>query len=237
MALDAHAQRRLRQRVQHHSGSGSQSCHSERSEESQSFRSRQQTTEILHYAQGNKYERLNEMAKQNKGKSRKAINEDIYADGRLWKVVHGKLIPGPGRPQGVQRLFRVVAEMLPFNALSAVKKHMRKQNLPRTGIYMAHDSMGHARYAGRGNIFTRLDKRHKAHPLELEYFSFYVVLDKKHEREIETALIRVAGPQLVFNTQKKRVTNEPGSIRDYEPGTLFYVRQKKKGKKPRRKKK
>ena len=75
---------------------------------------------------------------------------------------------------------------------------------------MAHDSMGHARYAGRGNIFSRLNARHKAQPLELEYFSFYVVLDKQHEREIETALIRVAGPQLVFNSQKKRVTNEPG---------------------------
>ncbi len=176
------------------------------------------------------------MAKKNKGKSRKEIKEEIYADGQIWKIVYGKLIPGPGRPQSVQQLFRVVAEMLPFSALSAVKKHMRKHNLPRTGIYMAHDSMGHARYAGRGNIFVRLDARHKAQPLELEYFSFYVVLDKKHEREIETALIRAAGPQLVFNTQKKRVTNEPGSISDYEPGTRFYIRQKKKGKKPRRKK-
>ncbi len=177
------------------------------------------------------------MAKKNKGKSRKTIKEEIYADGRMWKVVHGELVPGPGRPQKIQPLFKVVAEMLPFSALNAVKKYMRKTKLPRTGIYMAHDSMGHARYAGRGNIFSRLNARHKAQPLELEYFSFYVVLDKQHEREIETALIRVAGPQLVFNSQKKRVTNEPGSIRDYEPGTLFYVRQKKKGKKPRRKKK
>jgi hypothetical protein len=62
------------------------------------------------------------------------------------------------------------------------------------------------------------------------------VLAKKHEREIETVVIRAAGPQLVFNTQKKRVTNHAGSIRDYEPSTLFYERQKKKGPKISRKK-
>ncbi len=67
------------------------------------------------------------------------------------------------------------------------------------------------------------------HPLELEYFSFWVVLDKHHEREIETLLIRGAGPLLVFNERKKRVGIELGDIKDYEPGTFYFERQRKKG--------
>lgn len=195
-----------------------------------------QTTETLRCAQGDKLELLTGMAKKNKGKAKKVVRGEVYSDGRTWKVVHGKLVPTPGRPTKVESLFRVVAEKLPFEALSTLEKYMKKNRLPRTGIYMAHDSMGNARYAGRGNIFTRLHMRHEAHSLELEYFSFYVVLNKKHEREIETVVIRAAGPQLVFNTRKKRVTNSRGNIKDYEPGTLFFERQKKKGKKPSKKK-
>jgi hypothetical protein len=97
------------------------------------------------------------------------------------------------------------------------------------GVYVAHDSMGFPRYIGRGAIFTRLKARKDAQPLELTYFSFYVVSEKKHEREIETLLIRAAGPLLQFNTRKKRVNIIPGNIRDYEAGTFFYERQYKKG--------
>jgi hypothetical protein len=63
------------------------------------------------------------------------------------------------------------------------------------------------------------------------YFSFFVVSEKKHEREIETLLLRAAGFLLEFNERKKQVGVEHGNVRDFEAGTLFYERQKKKGKK------
>src|SRR5690606_42073039 len=90
-------------------------------------------------------------------------------------------------------------------------------------------SLGSPRYVGRGSIFARLKSHKNAHPHELVYFSFYIVEDKQHEREIETLLIRAAGDQLEFNDRKKRVGIKPGNIRDYEPGTVFYERQSKKG--------
>ncbi len=101
------------------------------------------------------------------------------------------------------------------------------------GVYIAHDSMGVPRYIGRGQIFNRLMLRQKAQPLELVYFSFYVVSEKIHEREIETLLIRAASTQLHFNTRKKRVDIESGNIRDFEAGTLFYERQRIRGRKKR----
>ena len=66
--------------------------------------------------------------------------------------------------------------------------------------------------------------------LELEYFSFYIVEEKKHEREIETIMIRAAGPLLVFNEKKKRNSIDAGDIKDYEAGTMYYERHWKKGK-------
>ena len=63
-----------------------------------------------------------------------------------------------------------------------------------------------------------------------KYFSFYVVEEKKHEREIETLLIRAAGPMLQFNTKKKRLTISAGNVLDYEAGTRFFERHYKKGK-------
>ena len=132
----------------------------------------------------------------NKGLSTKRLSKSVFPGDALWRVWHGELVRAPGRPQKVQHLFRVVAEKIPFTALDAVRKHMLEQEFPMDGIYVAHDSMGYARYVGRGNIFNRLKARHRAQKLELVYFSFYVVLDKKHEREIETILIRAAGPQL-----------------------------------------
>ena len=102
---------------------------------------------------------------------------------------------------------------------------------------MAHDSMGVARYVGRGNVFNRLSSHKRAHNLELQYFSFYIVAEKVHEREIETLLIRAGGAQLHFNERKKRVDIQPGDIRDYEADTYFYERQYRKGRRKRSKKK
>ena len=60
--------------------------------------------------------------------------------------------------------------MIPFECLANVERDLKSQKLKNNGIYLAHDSMGHARYAGRGAIFTRLKARKKAHPHELQYF-------------------------------------------------------------------
>ena len=126
-------------------------------------------------------------------------------------------------------MFRVVGEKLPYAALTAVKKHLLQQNFGVNGVYIAHNSMGFPRYVGRGNIFSRLKARFNARALELKYFSFYVIAEKKHAREIETLLIRAAGTLLEFNTRKKRIEIMPGNIKDYEAGTFFYERQYKNG--------
>jgi hypothetical protein len=169
-----------------------------------------------------------------KGKSKASATKTIEVkriySNHQWTIHYGKLAPGPGRPQLTERLFSVLGEKLPFECLNAVRDHLRDSGLTRQGVYVAHDSMGCARYIGRGNIFARLEARLKAQVLELKYFSFYVVKDKKHEREIETLLIRAAGPLLEFNTKKKTVTISTGNIRDYEAGTHFFERQYKKGK-------
>src|SRR5271165_810328 len=157
----------------------------------------------------------------------------IFSDGQ-WTVRFGKLNPGPGRPEAVQSLFRVIGEKIPFEAIHKVNKHLKNQGIARNGVYVAHDSMGYARYIGRGRIFSRLLARWNAQKLELKYFSFYVVEEKKHEREIETLLIHAAGPLLQFNTKKKRLTISAGSLKDYEAGTLFFERRYERGKKPKR---
>jgi hypothetical protein len=126
-------------------------------------------------------------------------------------------------------LFKVVAEKLPYGSLREVKKHMRANSFPEQGVYVAHDSMGCPRYIGRGSIFPRLARRKRQQHHELTYYSFYVVSEKKHEREIETLLIRAAGFLLEFNDRKKRVGIAHGNVRDFEAGTLFYERQHKRG--------
>jgi len=158
----------------------------------------------------------------------------IWGDNQ-WTVRFGRLTPGPGRPEAIQSLFKVVGEKLPFEAINAVNKYLRDNKIRRNGVYIAHDSMGNARYIGRGRIFQRLRARLKSQILELKYFSFYVVEERKHEGEIETLLIRAAGPLLQFNTKKKRVTISAGGLLDYEAGTQFFERRYKKGKKPKRK--
>jgi hypothetical protein len=89
--------------------------------------------------------------------------------------------------------------------------------------------MGTPRYIGRGDIFGRLNSHWKKYQRELLYFSFYVMDEEIHEREVETLLIRAAGPSLHFNERKKRVDIEPGNVADYEAGTLFYERQHRRG--------
>ena len=73
------------------------------------------------------------------------------------------------------------------------------------------------------------DARKKAQPRELAYFCFYIVAEKKHEREIETLLIRVGGAHLHFNERKKRIDIEAGNVNDYEAGTSYVERQRKRG--------
>lgn len=161
----------------------------------------------------------------------KQTSSSVWKDGTGWNVVHGVLKPGRGRPNKVARLFRFVAEKLPVGSLPAVKKHLATLDIAPNGVYIAHDSMGTPRYIGRGAVFSRLKAHFAAHPRELIYYSFFIVEDKGHEREVETLLIRAAGQGLYFNARKKRVDVEAGSVRDYEPGTGFYERQGTRGRK------
>jgi hypothetical protein len=66
---------------------------------------------------------------------------------------------------------------------------------------------------------------------ELRYFSFYVIAKKSHQREIETVILRAAGPQMTLNTRKIAPGLHPGNISDYEPGTNFVERQHPRGRK------
>ncbi len=146
-------------------------------------------------------------------------------------MAYGELKRGQGRPGKVVPLFSVVGEKLPYGSLGDVAKRVAVDFATKQGVYIAHDSMGYARYVGRGQIFTRLKAHLKAHPRELHYFSFFIVKEKMHEREIESLLIRAGGPHLHFNTKKRRIDIEAGDVRDFEPGTCFFERQMKRGRK------
>jgi len=145
--------------------------------------------------------------------------------------MYGELTRPAGRPPSTKSLFKVVGEKIPDEFLADVKNKIRKEGLPITGVYIAHDSMSYPRYIGRGNIFGRLDARKRLNLLELRYFSFFVVEEKIHEREIETIMIRAAGPLLDFNRRKVRNDIEAGDIRDFESGTKYIERQYKRGRK------
>lgn len=56
------------------------------------------------------------------------------------------------------------------------------------------------------------------------YFSFYTIANKNHEREIENAILRAAGGQMLLNQNKKREGLEVGAVTDYEAGTYFFQR-------------
>lgn len=154
------------------------------------------------------------------------------ADGEQWRVARGKLVRGPGHP-GQQQLFQVVAERIPFEALGAIAKDMKKQQLPCGGVYMLHDSMGGPRYAGLSiNVFSRLRNHHHKYGAQLPYFSFFTVLSGRHQKEIETVMVRAVG-NAAINQYKKAVGFEPGSLEGFAPGTIFYQRKKKSAAKKR----
>lgn len=169
----------------------------------------------------------------NKKPSKKETWSEVWNDAD-WRVVAGHLKPGPGRPSKTSHLFKYVAEKLPFDSLSNVRKAVTgyaERDLE--GVYLAHDSMGIARYGGRGHIFGRLAAHRRKYPKQLQYYSFYVIANKNHEREIETALLRAAGSQMIFNTKKIASGLETGNVQDYEPGTIFLER-KNQGRKPKK---
>ena len=171
--------------------------------------------------------------KSTKQKARKKVIRKIWSDEDCWRVNFGRMVPPAGRPPGVPSLFSVVGEKLPFACIDEVRRDMIARSISTDGVYIAHDSMGCPRYIGRGKVFARLKARKRRQQLELTYFSFYIVTNKKHEREVETLLIRAASPLLYFNERKKRVDIEAGSVWDYEAGTRFYQRRWQRGAKPR----
>jgi len=170
------------------------------------------------------------MKKSNKRPSTKVVSGTVWTDNQNWTVVEGKLKPAPGRPSKTERLFLYVGEKLPFGCLNDVWCKISNDHGDPEGIYLAHDSMGAARYGGRGRIFNRLYSHQRKYPKELLYFSFYVIRSKNHERELETAILRAAGPQMILNKRKVRSDISTGNITDYEPGTLFFARQQRRGK-------
>lgn len=164
--------------------------------------------------------------------SRKIIYNKSICKTLRWNVVSGLLESENGNQNYYNNIFEVIAEKIPFTALEDCKEDMENHpSYTSNGVYLAHDSMGVARYGGRGDIFTRLAAHKKKYPDELSYFSFYTIKLKSHSREIETVILRAAGPQLILNDRKVRIDIDKGDVKDYEPGTWFYERQKIRGKK------
>lgn len=165
---------------------------------------------------------------------RKETYKRIWADSD-WVVVPGKIIQ-PGRPLKISRLFQFVGEKLPYACLREVKAHVKAHTGKRKyGVYLAHDSFGVPRYAGRGDIFLRLARHKREFPKELQYFSFFIIKDEIHEHEIETAILHAASSEMTLNDRKVRTGLAVANITDYEPGTNFVERQNPRG--PRQKKK
>ena len=173
------------------------------------------------------------MSRDPKVMSKKLKVADLdWDEDPIWCIKRGHLTRPKGRPRKGSRLFKVIGEKLPWNSLATVKEDiyaLSELAHPVEGIYMVHDSMGAPRYVGHGNIFSRVKHHLDKYQKELQYFSFYVVADKCHEREIETLLIRGAANMLALNERKVRIGVASGNITDYEPGTVYYERQSKKG--------
>lgn len=142
-----------------------------------------------------------------------------------WIVKVGQLRATEQRAPKGNHLFKYVAEKLPWDALPWVSRYLKDNKVKRVGVYMAHDSFGVARYGGRGNVFSRLRSHKRKYNKELVYFSFYIIENKTHEREIENVILRAAGPQMVLNQRKVRDGIDPGRVGDYEPGTKFFQRK------------
>jgi hypothetical protein len=110
------------------------------------------------------------------------IDKEISKD-QSQKVVFGELEPLQDQKPKIPNLFHCVGEKIPLERLSDVERDLVKLKINKTGVYMAHGSFGVPRYGGRGNIFERLRKHKNKYPHLLSYFSFYVVLNKNHEKE------------------------------------------------------
>ena len=154
--------------------------------------------------------------------------QTVLWEGNKWRVDSFRLRKkeaGKGAPP--KPMFCYVGEKLPFEALEATQKKMKEMYGQRVvnGVYIAHDSVGEARYIGRGDIFGRLKSHKKKYDLELQYFSFYVLKDKKIERQVETILIHAVGVGLLFNTKKIRSANETHDPNDFEEGTVYFHRK------------
>lgn len=167
---------------------------------------------------------------ENKASAKKVVTGAIGPIRAPWKVVGGYLKPGRGNPGKIENLFALVAEKIPFSYIDDVRKAAKARGISFQGVYVAHDSMGWPRYIGRGDVFSRLKTRKRAHSQELRFFSLYIIKNKKHTREIETLMIRTAGSLLSFNDKKKRHDQMTGRVTDYEAGTQFAERQSRKGK-------
>lgn len=58
-----------------------------------------------------------------------------------------------------------------LNSLTTVYRDLKERlGKEPAGVYMAHDSMGVARYGGRGNIFHRLMAHERKYRRELVYY-------------------------------------------------------------------
>jgi hypothetical protein len=168
------------------------------------------------------------------GVKRKKTYSKIWDDSD-WVVIPGQLVPGRGRPSKTRPLFQFIGEKLPYASLATVKKHVEEGSKDNPyGVYLAHDSFGVARYGGRGDIFGRLATHKRVYPKELQYFSFFIIKSKNHEREIETAILRAASSQMTLNERKVRTGLAVGRVTDYEPGTRFVERQSHKGRRRRK---
>jgi hypothetical protein len=155
----------------------------------------------------------------------KRVHRDLIRVNEDWNIQVGELRPFGRGPHSTNHLFKYVAEKLPWAALPLVSAYLKSRKVKRVGVYMAHDSFGVARYGGRGNIFNRLRTHKQKYSKELVYFSFYIIENKTHEREIENVILRAAGPQMLLNQLKVRDGIEPGGVGDYEPGTKYFRRR------------
>ena len=90
------------------------------------------------------------MRRKPKASATKTIEVQRVYRNEQWTVHYGTPKPGRGRPELTARLFSVLGEKLPYECLNAVKNQLRKSGLTRQGVYVAHDSMGCARYIGGG---------------------------------------------------------------------------------------
>ncbi len=166
--------------------------------------------------------------------SRKRVDyPNVWSDAN-WVIVAEQLV-SRGRPRKIRHLFTCIAEKLPFESIGKVQRLLKDEEIEAEGVYMAHDSIGVARYGGRGDIFSRLRSHRRKYGGQLPYYSFYIVENKHHERELENAIIRASGQQLVFNERKKGDGIYAGSITDYEAGSYFFERQGKRGKRQKNK--